>query len=410
MLRNTIAHIALLFLVLLSIYITSKTVIEFNSFSQSAAVFFVDNVKPEDLISKYVEASEDENGDKIRIFIMPGHEPDFGGTEYRNIKERELNVIIANNLAEFFKEDSRYEVVVGRNNDSWLPELETYFNENMEEIKKWREGQVSAMKDLVDEGEFELHSDPVPHQKAPDNVALRLYGINKWVGENNFDMALHLHINDYGGRRRNSPGQFTGYTIYVPDSQYSNSGAAKEIARAVGDRLSTLIGVSDAKREREGIVESQNLVALGRYNTADTPSLLIEYGYIYEPQFQDEVVRAQILREYAFQTYLGVKDFFVTHEGATKTKSAALLPYTWNKEVGMSQDYSLDVFALQMALWTKGMYPPAGKDLKSCPVTGIFGVCTKGSLDEFQKRNLIEGESGRLGDNTRAILDSTFGK
>ncbi len=410
MLRNPIPHIALLFLAGLSLFVTSQTVIEFSLFSQSAAVFFVDNVEPEELVSKYAEASENKNGDKIRIFIMPGHEPDFGGTEYRKVKERELNVIIAENLAEFFKRDSEYEVVVGRNDNAWLPELETYFNENMDEIKKWREAQIGAMKDLVDEGEFEIHSDPVPHQKAPDNVALRLYGINKWVGENDFDIAIHLHINDYGGRKRNGPGQFTGYTIYVPESQYSNSEAAKEIAQSVRGRLSTLIGVSDAKREREGIVESQNLVALGRYNTADVPSILIEYGYIYEPQFQDKIVTANILREYAYQTYLGVKDFFITHEGAVKKKSAALLPYTWNKEVGMGQDYSLDVFALQMALWTKDIYPPAGKDLKSCPITGIFGGCTKGALDEFQKKNLIEGESGRLGNNTRAILDSTFGR
>jgi N-acetylmuramoyl-L-alanine amidase len=410
MLRNPVPYIALLFLLSLSVFITSQTLVRVNSLSQSAAVFFVDNIKPEELVTKYASASKNKNSEKIRIFIMPGHEPDFGGTEYRQIKERELNVIIADYLEEFLEKDSKFDVVVGRNDDFWLSELQTYFNENMDEIKEWKDKQASTMKELVKDGEFELLDDPVPHQKAPDAVALRLYGINKWVGENDFDMALHLHINDYGSRRKSGSGQFTGYTIYVPEAQYSNSAAAKEIAKAVGGRLSQMIAVSDSKREDEGIVEDQNLVALGRFNTADVPSILIEYGYIYEPQFQDSVVTPRILKEYAYQTYLGVKDFFVTHEAATKTKSATSVPYTWDKEVRIGEEYSLDVLALQVALWTKGMYPPLGKDLRSCPITGIFGGCTKGALDEFQKKNLIEGESGRLGDNTRAILDSTFRK
>ncbi len=408
--RNPVKILSVALLLLLSIYLAKHSVVEFQTISQSAAVFFADNIKPDDLLAKYEVALKSKNSEKVRIFIMPGHEPDFGGTEYKKIKERELNVILAEDLKDFLEQDPSFEVVVGRDDDRWHPDLEAYFAERMGDIKKWKDAQARTMRDLADDGEFELLDDPVPHQKVSEEVALRLYGINKWIGENDFDMAVHIHINDFGGRRKSRPGQFTGYTIYVPEPQYSNSGAAREIAESVGGRLSQMIAVSDAKREKEGIVEDQNLVVLGRYNTADVPSILIEYGYIYEPQFQDETVASAVLKEYAFQTYLGIKDFFITHEAAAKTKDSASLPYIWNKEIGIGEDHSLDAFALQVALWKKDMYPPSGKDLRSCPLTGIFGGCTKASLDEFQKRNLIENESERLGSHTRAILDSTFGK
>lgn len=394
----------------LSVFLTKHSVAEFQAASQSAAVFFADNIRPEDLLNKYAEAAKDENAEDVRIFIMPGHEPDFGGTEYRKIKERELNATLARYLQDFLERDQSFESVIGRDDDRWHPDLEAYFDERMKDIKKWKDEQASVMKGLADGGELELLDDPVPHQKVSEAVALRLYGINKWIGEKGFDVAIHIHINDYGGRRSNKPGKFTGYTIYVPEPQYSNSTAAREIAESVGGRLSQMIAVSDAKREKEGIVEDQNLVVLGRYNTLDVPSILIEYGYIYEPQFQDNAVSDAVLKEYAYQTYLGIKDFFVTHEAARKTKDSALLPYAWKKEIAAGEDYSLDAFVLQAALWKKDMYPPSGKDLRSCPLTGIFGGCTKAALDEFQKRNLIEGESGRLGSHTRAILDSTFGR
>lgn len=410
MLKNIITILSIALLFSLSIFLAKTSVSEFRLASQSAAVFFVDNIKTEDLVTKYADASKGKANEKVRIFIMPGHEPDFGGAEYRSIKERELNTVTARYLRDFFEQDPSFEIVVGRDDGAWHPNLETYFSESMDEIKAWKEAQASTMKELIDDGEFELLDDPVPHQKVSEDVALRLYGINKWIGENDFDMAIHLHVNDYGGRRRGRAGEFTGYTIYIPESQYSNSKAAKEIARAVGGRLSQMIAVSDAKRESHGIVEDQNLVALGRYNTADAPSILVEYGYIYEAQFQDEAVREAILKEYAYQTYLGVKDFFIAHESAAKTKDSASLPYTWSKEVGMGEDYSLDVLKLQAALWKSGFYPPSGKDLRDCPLTGIFGGCTKAALDAFQKKNSVAGESGRLGEATREALNSAFGK
>src|SRR5437867_127222 len=52
------------------------------------------------LQSKYnVVASTGLN--KIRVLIVPGHEPDYGGAEFGSITERNLVVTLADNLADF---------------------------------------------------------------------------------------------------------------------------------------------------------------------------------------------------------------------------------------------------------------------------------------------------------------------
>jgi N-acetylmuramoyl-L-alanine amidase len=50
-----------------------------------------------DVKSKYNTVTK-----KVRILIVPGHEPNFGGTEFGNLKERDMTVDLANNLSEFF--------------------------------------------------------------------------------------------------------------------------------------------------------------------------------------------------------------------------------------------------------------------------------------------------------------------
>jgi hypothetical protein len=64
------------------------------------------------------------------------------------------------------------------------------------------------------------------------------------------------------------------------------------------------------KEEMVGIVPDQELIAIGRFNVADTANVLIEYGYIYEPQYQNNKKRMQVIDEYALRTYQGLENFF----------------------------------------------------------------------------------------------------
>jgi N-acetylmuramoyl-L-alanine amidase len=378
-----------------------------GSASNTAAVYLVDNITPEDLKQTYESVPATQK--KLRVFIMPGHEPKFGGAEYRTLKERDMNLALAQSLTDYLNQQGRYEAVLGRDREGWNPSLESYFKVEKQEISSWKKEQEGIMSDLISEGSFEADSDPVPHQTATKDVALRLYGINKWIGENDFDLAVHIHFNDYGSRRKDLPGEYSGFVIYVPDGQYSNSSAARSVAQFIHGRLNDFIAESNTPKERGGIIEDQSLIALGSNNTADAPSILMEYGYIYEPQFQDAKVREVVLREYAYQTFLGIEDFFKTEEKSFAYKTS-VFPHSWDNNVSRGAAQNLDVLALQFVLMADGLYPPAGKDFRSCALSGIFGPCTVSALKAFQAKNDIEGDGTRLGSTTRALLNRLFGK
>jgi N-acetylmuramoyl-L-alanine amidase len=53
---------------------------------------------------------------------VPGHEPGYGGAEYGSLKEREMNVELANDLSEFLKNNGHYEVI-GARQHKWNPTL-----------------------------------------------------------------------------------------------------------------------------------------------------------------------------------------------------------------------------------------------------------------------------------------------
>jgi hypothetical protein len=164
---------------------------------------------------------------------------------------------------------------------------------------------------------------------ARTDVALRLYGINKWENENNVDIAIHVHINDNPRRNPTGPGIYSGFTMYVPEKEYTNSPTTKAVAETIFKRLAKYNPVSDLPIEDNGIVEEGDLIAIGAHNTANAASMLIEYGYIYEPQFQDKTVRLETLKDMAFQTYLGLQDFFGSGNDVSFAYDTLMLPHAW---------------------------------------------------------------------------------
>lgn len=378
-----------------------------SRFLNAASVFLADSITVGDLYTKYALA-EKTRDKKIRVFIMPGHEPNYGGAEYRDLLERDMTVELAQSLAQFFQKNSHYEVFVGRGKDDWNPTLLDYFNNNWDDIVKWKNEQKAQMGRLINDGVIQS-IDGVSHVNVPSAQAIRLYGINKWVNENNFDIAIHIHFNDYPRRNERVPGDYSGFTIYVPEKQYSNSKATKAVSDFIFKRLSNYSAVSNMPKESVGVVEDQDLVAVGGNNSVDAVSMLIEYGYIYEPQFKDKDVREAILNEYAFQTYAGVQDFFGSGNDVSLYYNTVLLPYKWNSAMAMSDKYSRDVLSLQMALSYEGLYPGKNNSRNECPLSGKFGPCTQKALIDFQKENKIEGERGTVGKKTIEALNFKFG-
>jgi N-acetylmuramoyl-L-alanine amidase len=396
-----------------------------DSFEQAgeelAAVFFTPSVTVRDLREHYDKAEKKSlmrksgGAERLKILIMPGHEPFSGGTSFKGMQEKDIAVTLAKKLALKLSADPHFEVIVARDYTSWHPSIAEYFDTHWEEIKNFRLGQKAEMAKLVSEGKIVKKTDGIVHNNAPEASAIRLFGINKWVNENGVDIAIHIHFNDYPRGNRGAPGEYSGFTIYVPDWQYSNAEATKVMAKAVFARLSRLFATSDLPQEQDGVVEDQDLIAIGQSNTVDAASMLIEYGYIYEPMITNDMVREAVLDEMALQTYLGVEDFFGGKiVGSMPTGGrfgSTLLPHTWTtKIISATSAQSFDVISLQAALTVEGMYPPAGRTKNECPVSGTFGNCTQAALAAFQSKYGISGEQGIIGEKTLAKLNELFGK
>lgn len=373
-----------------------------KSSSMAASVFFTQSTTAAALRNTFDTASTTQR--KLNILIVPGHEPDFGGTEYQNIKERDLNAELALDLVHYLATDNHYNVTLARTKDEWNPDIQNYFATHDADVRTFIRDHKMEMVRLTDEGKITKITSGAPHNDAPDDVALRLFGINKWANDHKIDIVLHLHFNDSAPRSVNVPGEYNGFTIYVPERQYSNSSASAEIAKNIFARLSKLFPVSNLPEESIGIVEDQDLIATGADNTVDPASVLLEYGYIYEPQFKIPSVRSLALNELAFRTYLGLADFFGEKPLVAGSYDSTLLPYDGTVSVKRTRNANKEVFAFQAALASHGLYPPKNSSRNDCPLSGLFGPCTRAALDAFQQKYNISDEQGVVGAKTLKTL------
>lgn len=245
----------------------------------------------------------------IRILLVAGHEPTYGGAEYHTLKERTMALTVSQYLKNYFVDNPNFEMVTVRDTNGWNPIFSDYFAHNATATKNFYLTHMAAMADKVASGEV-TPVVGVPHNKAPEEVALHLYAMSKWANEQHIDLIIHLHFNDAPRPDVSVPGPYSGIALYVPERQYGNAGPSLAIAKTIFPYLLTLSGTSTLPTERGGIIEDQELIALGKYNTLTVPSLLIEYGYIYENKFQNPVTLDNVLKNYAAVTYQGVADYY----------------------------------------------------------------------------------------------------
>lgn len=400
--------LGILTVVIGTFFVSLEIVSQENTSPMTASVFFVPSTTPETLKQKFNNAST--TGKKIKILIVPGHEPGFGGAEYKNLKERDMAVDLANELYAHLSKNPHYDIAFSRNKEGWNPDLATYFSTNWANIQSFIDTQKSEMARLVNTGKIVLAHNNIYHNDAPSDVATRLYGINKWANEQKADIILHIHFNDSASRKSENPDEYSGFSIYIPERQYSNALPSAAIAQNIFNRLARFSASSNLPYEDRGVVEEQELIAVGSNNSVDGASMLIEYGYIYESQFAHPVTRAKTIRELAFQTYLGLSDFFGEKVSATTPYQTTIIPYTWEQTLTKSKAPHPEVLATQTALTLEGLYPPKGKTKNDCPLNGVFGPCTQIALRNFQERFDIPGNGSIVGTQTRAKLNELYGK
>ena len=268
-----------------------------------ASLVFEKKVAPEELLQKY------KNGE-IKILIVPGHDKESYGAQYRGVTEASLNAELGGYLFEFLRNEPKFTIFITRKSTGETNEwFSDYIESQKTSIAFFKETVKNAFKEVVSSGNF-IKQNKIFHNPAADNTSQALYGVNKWANDNNIDIVLHLHLNDYPGRKYDMPGKYKGFSIYVPDRQFPNGEVSIELAKSIKNELAKITSGSNFPKEKEVVIEDQQLIAVGSNASRKGASILLEYGYIYEPQFIDKEIRHIALREMAEATYLGLKNFF----------------------------------------------------------------------------------------------------
>ncbi len=257
------------------------------------------------LIPSYFAEAEE----RIRVLIVPGHDDISWGTQYKDMKEADMNLRLATELYDILRTDQRFDVHITRNSWGYTPEFADYFTLHRKEIISFRENAKKSQEESVSDGTF-IEMEGVPHNNASEDVSVKLYGINKWANENSMDAVVHVHFNDYPRAESWTEGIYKGFSIYMPESQMVNAGISQSLAGSVFTELKKKYIVSTYEIEKEGMIPDQELIALGTNGTLlpTVRSILIEYGYIY--RFYDPIFRHRSYTIMANLTVAGIKKHF----------------------------------------------------------------------------------------------------
>jgi hypothetical protein len=301
----------------------------------------------------------------VNILIVPGHDDEYWGTEFKGVKEVELNRIAAEKLYDYLALEEGINPVLASDQNGYNVIFEKYFRREESKIESFIKETKKDFKKKIDEDEF-ARVEKNFHNTAPDDVIYRLYGINRWVNNQNFDLVIHIHFNDHAGRKWNKVGKYDGFSIYTPGKLFSNYDVSRKLADNVFEELKKIRPVSNLKEEADGVIEDHELIAVGANESLEAGSILIEYGYIYEPQFLDPATRDVSLDYFAYATYAGIKKLLGE---VPKEKEKPQTKILKNKT-------SKDNIEWQFQKALEGKYPPEGKTLRDCPITGYFGGCS----------------------------------
>jgi N-acetylmuramoyl-L-alanine amidase len=257
-------------------------------------------------ILEEVEISEPEI--KHKILIVPGHDNNEKGAEFGNINEAKVNLLLAEEIIRKMPSD-QFEIFITRDESGYRKEFEEFFNNNTEKIHNFINQHKKETRKLIEDKTFEPNQ-KIKHNRATEEMANRLYSFNLWANENDIDLVLHIHFNDYPREDNEMPGKYKGYSIYIPEKQLKNHSKSFEIAEKIEYGLSQHFKPSNLKIEEDIIIESQSLISVGANNTLNVPSVLVEYGYIYEDYLLDAKNRAVSFDKMSGATISAIKDYF----------------------------------------------------------------------------------------------------
>ncbi len=246
----------------------------------------------------------------VRVLIVPGHDNEVWGAQYGYVKEADMNLALATRLYNILKKDKRFKVYITRDNLGYTTEFANYFA-NMDSITTFKEDAQKDRQEEIASGDFVV-KEGAPHASAGKDVALKLYGFNKWANENNIDAIIHIHFNDYFRSNKWEVGKYKGFTVYMPEAQMANAKTSDILAKYIFSELKKKYTPSNFPKESGGLASDQQLIALGASGTLDSSvrSVLIEYGYIYEKKFRTYTLRKKAYTTMAQLTATAMKKYF----------------------------------------------------------------------------------------------------
>lgn len=247
----------------------------------------------------------------IKILLVPGHDNEVWGAQYGNIKEADMNLVLATQIYNILKKDKRFEVYITRDKNGYTKEFSDYFSNNKADIISFKNNAKEETQVKIDNGTI-LEKSGVIHNAVNEETAIELYGINKWANENKINTVISVHFNDYLRATKWTIGKYKGFVIYMPDGQMANSPESSKLAKNIFSQLSKKYITSTYIKEKGGLISDQNLIALGASNTLNgsVNSVLIEYGYIYQKIFRNSTTRHQAYKDMAILTTRGVVNYF----------------------------------------------------------------------------------------------------
>ena len=247
----------------------------------------------------------------VKILLVPGHDDKVWGAQYGDMKEANMTIALATRIYNILEKDERLEIYITRDNAGYKKDFADYFSSNWEDISVFKKNAKVEMLQKILDGIF-VKKVNHPHSKVSEDVSIKLYGLNKWANEHKINAVVHVHFNDYPRPNGWTIGKHTGFAIYFPDEELSNSRESFQLALDIFTQLRKKYKTSTYEKETGGLISDQELIALGANATldADVPSVLVEYGYIYEKKFRVKSTRLQAYKNMAELTATGIQNYF----------------------------------------------------------------------------------------------------
>ena len=229
------------------------------------------------IVAVFLPASLVQAKTPIKILLVPGHDNEIWGAQYGNIKEADMNLVLATQIYNILKKDKRFKVYITRDGKGYTKNFADYFSTQKEDILSFEE---NAKKEM----------------------------------QNKIDAVIHVHFNDYPRPNKWTIGEYKGFSIYMPDGQMPNSKGSILLADNIFKQLSKKYTTSTYEKELGGLISDQKLIALGSNDTLNqnVRSVLIEYGYIY--RFRNSSMRHGAYKIMADLTVKGIKNYFFTKQ------------------------------------------------------------------------------------------------